>query len=186
MKLSGCASNLLAYEDLGQFEEAHHWNMQAKFYNVKFPLVYESDNIRDSLSWRSWCYFEAQVWKKDSSIALFFLGLLFSLAFPLFLGQCSINDDHHTSIYLQLKDYNSILEQNMTLYECLRRCTGMGNEPRVTCMKELWMVALPQIQCQLHVHAKSNMPKVMCVIWTERWKVTWQYISEWLWKCHDR
>ena len=51
------------------------------------------------------------------------------------LGQCSNNDDHHTSIYLQLNVYNSILEQNMTLYECLRRCTGMGNESRVTCMK---------------------------------------------------
>ena len=49
-KLSGCASNLLAHEDLGQFEEAHHWNIQSKFYNEKFPLVYESDNIRDSLS----------------------------------------------------------------------------------------------------------------------------------------
>ena len=44
---SGCASNLLAHEDLGQFEEAHHWNIQAKFYNVKFALVYESDNISD-------------------------------------------------------------------------------------------------------------------------------------------
>ena len=32
------------------FEEAHHWNIQAKFYNEKFPLVYESDNIGDSLS----------------------------------------------------------------------------------------------------------------------------------------
>lgn len=30
-------------------EEAHCWNIQAKFYNEKFPLVYESDNIRDSL-----------------------------------------------------------------------------------------------------------------------------------------
>ena len=49
-KLSGCASNLLAHEDLGQFEEAHHWNIQDKFYIVKFPLVYASDNIRDSLS----------------------------------------------------------------------------------------------------------------------------------------
>ena len=49
-KLSGCASNLLAHEDLGHFEEAHHWNIQAKFYNVKFPLVYESDNIGASLS----------------------------------------------------------------------------------------------------------------------------------------
>ena len=47
-KLSGCASNLLAHEDLGPFEEAHH-NIQAKFYNEKFPLVYESDNMRDSL-----------------------------------------------------------------------------------------------------------------------------------------
>ena len=43
------ASNLLAHEDLGKFEEAHYWNIQAKFYNKKFPLVYESDNMRDSL-----------------------------------------------------------------------------------------------------------------------------------------
>ena len=49
-KLSGRASNLLAHEDLGQFEEAHYWNMQAKFYNERFPLVYESDKIGDSLS----------------------------------------------------------------------------------------------------------------------------------------
>ena len=49
-KLSGCASNLLAHEDLGHFEEAHHWYIQAKFYNENFPLVYESDNIGDSLS----------------------------------------------------------------------------------------------------------------------------------------
>ena len=49
-KLSGCASNLPAHEDLGHFEEAHHWNIQAKFYNEEFPLVYESDNIGDSLS----------------------------------------------------------------------------------------------------------------------------------------
>ena len=30
-------------------EEGHHWNIQAKFYNEKFPLVYESDKIGDSL-----------------------------------------------------------------------------------------------------------------------------------------
>ena len=50
IKLSGCVSNSLAREDLGQFEEAHHWNIQAKFYNEKFPLVYESEIIGDSLS----------------------------------------------------------------------------------------------------------------------------------------
>ena len=49
-KLSVCATNLLAHEDLGHFEEARRWNIQAKFYNEKFPLVYESDKIGDSLS----------------------------------------------------------------------------------------------------------------------------------------
>ena len=49
-KLSGCVSNLLAHEDLGHFEEAHHSIIQAKFYNEKFPLVYQSDEMRDSLS----------------------------------------------------------------------------------------------------------------------------------------
>ena len=43
----------------------------------------------------------------------------------------------------------------MTLYECLRRCTGICNESWVTCMKELWTVALLQIRCQLHDHAKQ-------------------------------
>ena len=56
--------------------------------------------------------------------------------------------------------YNSMittryLEQNMTLYECLRRCTGICNESRVTCMKELWTMAFPQILCQLQYHAKQ-------------------------------
>ena len=55
------------------------------------------------------------------------------------------------------------LEQNMTLYECLRWCTGICYESRVTCMKELWTVALPQIRCQLHDHA-SNMTMMERVI----------------------
>ena len=63
---------------------------------------------------------------------LFLFGLSFFGLSP-FLGQCSINDDHHTSIYLQLNDYNSILEQDMTLYECLRRCTGIA-------MSQVWHV----------------------------------------------
>ena len=166
-KLSGCASNLLAHEDLGHFEEAHHWNIQAKFYNEKFPLVYESDIIGDSLSWRSWCYFEAQVWKKDSNIvpSLFFshffiwafslfLWPLFSLFFifrpeshPDLWGNHSLHHPFLTwdnalimMIITLLFTYNSrittrYLEQNMTLYECLRRCTGICDESRVTCLK---------------------------------------------------
>ena len=79
--------------------------------------------------------------KKDSSIVpfifYFYLAFLFLFGLSFLGGQCSINDDHHTSIYLQLKDYNSILEQSMTLYECLRRCTGICNESGVTCIQEL-------------------------------------------------
>ena len=86
---------------------------------------------------------------------IFFWAFFFSLAFLFFWDNALLNDDHHTSIYLQLNDYNSILEQSMTLYECLRRCTGICNESRVTSMKKLWMVALPQILCQLHDHAKQ-------------------------------
>ena len=75
MKLSGCASNLLAHEDLGHFEEAHHWNIQAKFYNEKFPLVYENDIIEDHGA-----TLKHKCGKKDSNIvpSLFslFLGLL--------------------------------------------------------------------------------------------------------------
>ena len=41
--------------------------------------------------------------------SIFYLAFLFS--FP-HMGQCSNNDDHHTSIYLQLNDYNSILRTN--------------------------------------------------------------------------
>ena len=86
----------------------------------------------------------------------FYFFLVFGLSFFLFLGDNALlNGVHHTSIFLQLNDYNSILEQKMTLYECLRWCTGICNGPRVTCMKELWMVALPQILCQLHDHAKQ-------------------------------
>ena len=66
----------------------------------------------------------------------FFIWTFFFMAFLFFYwDNALLNDDHHTSIYLQLNYYNSILEQSMTLYECLRRCIGMGNESRVTCMK---------------------------------------------------
>ena len=49
------------------------------------------------------------------SFSLIFWGLLFFYGLSLFLfltwENALENDDHHTSIYLQLNDYNSILEQ---------------------------------------------------------------------------
>ena len=49
MQVDSCSHKLFAHKDLGHFEEAHHWNTQAKVYNEKFPVVYESDNMRDAL-----------------------------------------------------------------------------------------------------------------------------------------
>ena len=79
------------------------------------------------------------------------------------LGQCSNNDNHHTFIYLQLKNYNSILEQDMTLYECLRQCTGMGNESRVTCMENYaWFLCHRYDVNYIIMH--GNMTMMMRVI----------------------
>ena len=108
-KLSGCASNLLAHEDLGHFEEAHHWNIQAKFYNEKFPLVYESDNIRVSLYEEHGATLKHKCGKRIVtlsllSFSLIFLGGLFSFLWPFSLfifltwDNALENDDHHTSI----------------------------------------------------------------------------------------
>ena len=91
---------------------------------------------------------------------IFYLGL-FSFFWPLFFHPESHPDLwgnhslHHPlltwgnalimTIITLLFTYNSrittqYLEQNMTLCECLRWCTGICNESRVTCMKnyEWW------------------------------------------------
>ena len=68
-------------------EEAHCWNIQAKFYNEKFPLVYESDYIGDSLHEKHGATLKHKC-GKDSNIApslffshFFYLGLsLFFMA----------------------------------------------------------------------------------------------------------
>ena len=123
--------------------------------------------------------------EKDSNIApslifslffvpsLFFdLAFLFFWAFSFFIwpfsffphtGQCSNNDDHHTSIYLQLNDYNSILEQSMTLYECLRWCTriAMMHEWLIWKNYELWLCHKYDVNYMI---MQSNMTMMKCVI----------------------
>ena len=47
-KLSGCASNSLAHEDLGHFEEAHHWNIQASLYEEHGATLKHKCGKRDS------------------------------------------------------------------------------------------------------------------------------------------
>ena len=93
-KLSGCASNLLAHEDLGQFEEAHHWNIQDKFYNEKFPLVYESDKMRDLYHEDLGATLKHKCGKRIVALSLLSFSLIFFgpsfFGLSFFLGQCSI------------------------------------------------------------------------------------------------
>ena len=133
------------------FEEAHRCNIQAKFYNKKFPLVYESDNIRDSLYEEHGATLKHKCGKRIVTLPLlsfsliFFFFWAFSFFWPFFgggllsflwpfsffithLGQCSRKwwSSHFylfTTQWLQLDTWTK-----MTLYECLRRCTRMCND----------------------------------------------------------
>ena len=122
------------------FEEAHRRNIQAKFYNEKFPLVWK-DNLWDSLHEEQGATLKHKCGKRDSSIALF-LGLSFFIYFCLSLfflfGQCSNNDDHRTSIDYNISITTRNLEQDMTLYECLRWCTGMMQWSSVAMTSKKW------------------------------------------------
>ena len=60
----------------------------------------------------------------------------------------------------------------------------MYNEPRVTCMNdERWLCHKYDVNYMI---MQSNMPMMERVIINEMVEVAWQYISEWLWKCHNR
>ena len=83
-KLSGSASNLLAHEDLGHFEEAHHCYIQAKFYNEKFPLVYESESIGDSLYEEHGATLKHKCGKRIVTLPLLYFSLIFFFYFHFF------------------------------------------------------------------------------------------------------
>ena len=135
-KLGGCASNLLAHEDLGHlrrpivgiYKPSSIMKNSHQYMKVtKQEFLYHEDH---DATLKQKCAKRIVTLSLLSFSLIIFLGLLFfyGLFFIPHLGQCSNNDDHHTSIYLQLNDYNLMLEQSMTLYECLRRCTGICNE----------------------------------------------------------
>ena len=138
-KLSGCASNLLAHEDLGHFEEAHHWNIQAKFYNEKFPLsiwkwqhrrimkimvLFWSTSVEKeivALSLLSFSLISFFLFGPSSFFGLFFSSFFHPESHPDLWGNHSL---HHPFLtwdnalimmiitllfFLQLNNYNSIL-----------------------------------------------------------------------------
>ena len=84
---------------------------------MKNKMLLWSTNIWDSLHEEQRATLKHKCGKRIVTLPLLSFSLFFCLAslaslflFP-HMEQCSNNDDHHTSIYLQLKDYNSILEQ---------------------------------------------------------------------------
>ena len=147
-KLSGCASNFLAHEDLG---------------HLRKPIVgiYKPSSIMKNSHQYMKVTTQETLYHEDHgatlkhkcgkrivtlsllSFSLIFLGLLFLWPFFFFIYLFLTWDNALIMMIITLLfTYNSriktqYLEQNMTLCECLRRCTGICNEPRVTCMKEL-------------------------------------------------
>ena len=167
-KLSGCASNLLAHEDLGHLRKpivgiykpssimkSSHQYMKV----TKQKTLYHEDHgatLKHKCGKRivtlSLLSFSLIVF------SFYFFGPFLFVLWPLFFffrpeshpdlwGNHSLHhpfltwDNALIMMIITLlftynsKKYNSILEQNTTLFECLRRCTGMCNESSVTCMK---------------------------------------------------
>ena len=136
-KLSGCASNLLAHEDLGHLRKpivgiykpssimknSHQYmkviTQETLYYEDHGATLKHKCGKRivalSLLSFSNifWAFFLSFLWPL---FYLFFVrsliptcgGIIVSIILSS-LGQCSNNDDHHTFIYLQLKNYNSIL-----------------------------------------------------------------------------
>ena len=127
-KLSGCASNSLAHEDLG--------HLRKPIIGIYKPSsIMKNSHQYMKVTTQKTLYHEDhgatlkhKCGKKDSSIvpSLFFSHFFYYLAFLFFyLGNALMMI---ITLSLQHMSYNSILEQDMTLYECFWRCTGMGNE----------------------------------------------------------
>ena len=146
-KLSGCASNLLAHEDLGHLRKpivgiykpssimknSHQYmkvTTQETLYHedhgatlkhkcgkrivtlslLSFSLIF----LFFLFFWASlasffiWASLASFIFHKVRSLIPTCGGIIVSIILSS-LGQCSNNEDHHTFIYLQLKNYNSIL-----------------------------------------------------------------------------
>ena len=173
-----------------------------RFTTWKTRCYFEAQYMRLT-TWRTRCYFEAQYMrlheeqgatlkhkcgKRDSSIALFFsfLGLFFYFGLSLFLfGQCSNNDDPHTSI-----DYNTRITTRIlrTRYDSIWMPPAVYRDGAMNQEWHVWKIMHGGFATNTMSTTRScngNMTKVMHVMMMMV-EVAWQYISEWLWKCHNR
>ena len=164
-KLSGCASNLLSHEDqgylrkpiVGIYKPSSIMKNSHQYMKVTKQKTLSHEDYGATLKHK--CGKGQQHCPFSLFLSFFYSGLLsffglFSLFFSSGVSSRLAGESQSPSsfphwdnalimkITTLLFTYNSrittqYLEQNMTLCECLRRCTGMCNESRVTCMKEL-------------------------------------------------
>ena len=119
---------------------------------------------------------------------LFYFILFFYLAFLFwpFFGQCSIEwwSSHFylfTTQWLQLDSktkYDSIW-MPPAVYRDMQWIKSDKYEKNY----ERWLCHKYYVNYMIML---SNMTMMNVSWWTRWWKVAWQYISEWLWKCHNR
>ena len=105
------------------------------------------------------------------------MGLSFFWPFSFFIWDNALLMMIITLLFI----YNSMittryLEQNMTLYECLWRCTGKGNESRMTCMINYawWPCHKYDVNYMI---MQGNMTMNSQVMYMMMMEVGWQYIS---------
>ena len=171
------------------------WKWQHRRQSIWRTWCYfEAQDMRLT-TWRTWCYFEAQVWKKDSSIVPFYFSFFgpsfFGLSFFTFLFFPFFSWDNAlimmiitllliTTYELQLKTrtrYDSIwmppaVYRDMQWIKSDMYERIMNGGFATNTMSTTWS-------------CNGNMTKVMYVMMMMM-EVAWQYISEWLWKCHNR
>ena len=118
-KLSGCASNSLAHEDLG--------HLRKPIIGIYKPSsIMKNSHQYMKVATQETLYHEDhgatlkhKCGKRIVTLPSFLAGFfgppfLFRLLWPFYFfwgGGCSNNDDHHTFIYFTTQYYNSILEQ---------------------------------------------------------------------------
>ena len=120
--------------------------------------------------------------KKDSSIAHFFFFFFF---YNSSLGQCSRKwwSSHFylfTTQWLQL--------DTRTRYDSIWMPPAVYRDGAMNQEWHVWKIMLGGFATNTMSTTWSCKAiwQWWSMSWMKRWKVAWQYISKWLWKCHNR
>ena len=85
MELVGVHPTCLLTKTQSSFEEAHHWNIQAKFFSVRIPTQLCMNDMKISMEYKYTMEYECGSFKRNSSVAPFSLFISFFFLFSIFL-----------------------------------------------------------------------------------------------------